>query len=113
VLTQERSAAEATLSQQLVKFGDKHPRVIQAKVRLATLDELLKKQLKEAPAVFLQAAGENVTQATANTLTLSPNPRFVIGLLLVLGLMAGIAVALYLERNKWADAFSHYIQPFA
>jgi uncharacterized protein involved in exopolysaccharide biosynthesis len=113
MLTQQRSAAEAALTKELVKFGDKHPRVMQAKVRLATLDELIKKRLSEAPAVLLQAAGEKVTKATATTLTLSPNPPFVIGLLLAIGLMAAVAVALYLERNKWTDTFSHYIQPFA
>jgi uncharacterized protein involved in exopolysaccharide biosynthesis len=113
MLTQQRSAAEAALTKELVKFGDKHPRVMQAKVRLATLDALIKKQLSEAPAVLLQAAGEKVTKATATTLTLSPNPTLVIGLLLTIGLIAGVAVALYLERNKWTDTFSHYIQPFA
>jgi uncharacterized protein involved in exopolysaccharide biosynthesis len=113
MLTQQRSEAEAAITRELVKFGDKHPRVMRAKAQLATLDELIKKQLSEAPAVLLQAAGEKVTKATAETLTLSPKPPFVIGLLLALGLMVGIAVALYLERKKWTDTFSHYIQPFA
>ena len=64
-LSQQRSSAEATLSRQLAKFGDKHPRVTQAKMRLAATDDLLKKQLSEAPEVLLQAAGENVTKAIA------------------------------------------------
>ena len=66
-LSQQRSSAEATLSRQLAKFGDKHPRVTQAKMRLAATDDLLKKQLSEAPEVLLQAAGENVTKAIAAT----------------------------------------------
>ena len=66
-LSQQRSSAEATLSRQLAKFGDKHPRVTQAKMRLAATDDLLKEQLSEAPEVLLQAAGENVTKAIAAT----------------------------------------------
>ena len=87
-------------------FGDKYPRVTQAKMRLAATDDLLKKQLSEAPEVLLQAAGESVTKATAATTARRPNPRFVIGLLLLVGLVVGIAVALRLERGRWAGSLS-------
>ena len=113
VLFQQRSAAEAALSDELDKFGDKHPRVMQAKSRLATLDEMLKGQLNEAPEVLLQDAGENVTKATAFTLTSSPKPSLLIGLLLLIGSVVGIVVALYVERKHWAETFSNYISPFA
>jgi uncharacterized protein involved in exopolysaccharide biosynthesis len=113
MLSQQRSSAEAALSKELDKFGDKHPRVMQAKVRLANVDELLKKQLSEAPEVLLQAAGENVTKATAATSTRRPNPPFVIGLFLFVGLVVGIAVALWLEQSRWAETFSRYVRPFA
>ena len=112
-LSQQRSSAEATLSRQLAMFGDKYPRVTQAKMRLAATDDLLKKQLSEAPEVLLQAAGESVTKATAATTARRPNPLFVIGLLLLVGLVVGIAVALRLERGSWAEAFHHYVRPFA
>ena len=111
MLSLQRSSAEATLSRQLAKFGDKHPRVTEAKMRLAATDDLLKEQLSEAPEVILQAAGENVTKAIAAPS--SPKPPFVIGLLLLVGLVVGIAVALWLERSRWAEAFSHYARPFA
>jgi uncharacterized protein involved in exopolysaccharide biosynthesis len=112
-LAQERSSAEAALTRELDKLGDKHPRVLQAKVRLANADAMLKKQLDEAPEVFLQAAGENVTKAIAATTARRPNPRFVIGLFLLVGLVAGITVALRLERNNWAETLSQYVRPFA
>ena len=64
-LSRQRSSAEAALSRLLAKFGDKHPRVTAAKMRLAATDDLLKEQLSEAPAVILQTAGENVTKAIA------------------------------------------------
>ena len=111
--SQQRSSAEATLLRRLAMFGDKHPKVIQAKMQLAATDDLLKKQLSEAPEVLLQAAGESVTKATAATTARRPNPRFVIGLLLLVGLVVGIAVALRLERRRWAEAFHQYVRPFA
>ena len=82
-------------------------------MQLTATDDLLKKQLSEAPEVLLQAAGESVTKATAATTARRPNPLFVIGLLLVVGLMVSIAVALTLERRRWVEAFHHYVRPFA
>jgi len=109
-LFQQRSSVQAMLSRQLTKFGDRHPRVTEAKMRLAATQDLLKEQLSEAPEVILQTAGENVTQAIA--VTSSPNTRFVIGLLLMVGLTAGIGVALLLERGRWWWAH-YYAEPFA
>ena len=108
-LSQLRSTAEATLSRELAKFGDKYPRVTQAKLRLAATDDLIKKQFSEAPEVLLQHAGENVTNAIA--VPSWPKPRFVIGLFLLVGLVVGIAVALWLERSRWGEAFSRYVRP--
>ena len=79
-------------------------------MRLAATDNLLKKQLSEAPEVILQTAGENVTKATAAP---SSPSTFVIGLFLLVGLVVGIGVALWLERSRWAEAFHHYVRPFA
>lgn len=111
-LSQQRSAAQATLSKQLAKFGDKHPGVAQAKTRVTATDDLLKAQLSEAPDAILQAAGENVTKAIAAPS--SPNPPFVIGFLLLVGLAIGAGVALWLERGRWWGTFSrYYSRPFA
>ena len=71
-------------------------------MRLAAMDDLSKEQLREAPEGILQNAGENVTKAIAARS--SPKPPLVIGLLLVVGLVVGIAVALRLERSRWAEA---------
>jgi hypothetical protein len=96
----------------LAVYGDKHPRVTRAKLQLAATDELLKQQLAETPQTLLQDAGENVTKATAATTARRPDPRFVIGLFLMVGLIIGIATALRLERRRWMDAFSRYVSPF-
>jgi uncharacterized protein involved in exopolysaccharide biosynthesis len=113
ILFEQRSSGEVALLNQLDKFGDKHPRVMQAKMRLTALDELLKKELSETPEALLQAAGENVTRATPATSTRSPNRRFVIGVFLFVGLVVGVVVALWLERGRWAETFSRYVRPFA
>lgn len=111
-LFQQRSAAQASLSKQLAKFGDKYPGVAQARISVAATDDLLKEQLSENPDAILQAAGENVTKAIATPS--SPNPPFVIGLLLLLGLAAGTGLALWLERGRWWTTFSrYYARPFA
>ena len=111
-LSLQRSSAAAALSKQLAMFGDKHPRVIRAQMRLAAADDLLKNQLAEAPNVILQNVGQNVTLATAG-----PSKRsmpLVLGLLLLVGLLAGVAVALWLERRRWAETFlRYYTRPFA
>ncbi len=112
VLSQQRSAAQAQLSKALVQFGDKHPKVAVAKLGLATIDDLLKEQLNASPDAVLQAAGENVTEARAAPS--SPNSRFVIGLFLLVGLIAGFGVVLWLERDRWWRTFSqYYTGPFA
>jgi uncharacterized protein involved in exopolysaccharide biosynthesis len=105
-LFQQRASAQATLSKQLAKYGDKHPRVAGARMTLVTTDGLLKQQLSEAPEAILQTAGENVTKAIAAPS--GPHSSLVIGLLLVLGLVVGAGVALALERGRWWRAFYRY-----
>ena len=57
MLSEQRSLAEAALSRALAMFGDKHPSVLHAKMRLVATDNLMKEQLSQAPEVLLQAAG--------------------------------------------------------
>lgn len=104
VLSQQRTFAQATLSNQLAKFGDKHPKVAALRMQLEATDASLQQQLNESPDVILQGAGENVTKAIASPS--GPTAPFVIGLALIVGLMIGVGVALWLERRRWWPAFS-------
>ena len=104
MLSQQRSSAEASLSRQLAMFGDKHPRVAQAKMRLVATDNLLKEQLSEAPEALLQAAGENITKAIAAPS--SPKPRFVISLLI---LSVSWSVSQLLFGSSEADGRKYFL----
>jgi uncharacterized protein involved in exopolysaccharide biosynthesis len=99
VLFQERYNAQAQLSTKLAKFGEKHPKVAELHEQLTATDASLQKQMQESADIILEAAGENVTKATEA----SPSPKqsFVLSLSLLLGLLAGMGVALWLERRKW------------
>jgi uncharacterized protein involved in exopolysaccharide biosynthesis len=110
-LLQQRSVALVALSKQLGKFGERHPGVAAAKMRLQTADQGLKAELGEAGEAILNGAGENVTPAIA---ALSgPRAAFVLGLLLLVGLVAGASAALFLERGRWWRVFSsYYAHPF-
>jgi uncharacterized protein involved in exopolysaccharide biosynthesis len=105
-LYQQRGSAQGALSEQLGTFGDKHPKVIEARKRLAAMDGLLEEQVTEPSEEILQTAGENVTQATV--VLSGPKPKLVIGLFLVVGLMVGIGFALWLERVRWWGKFCQY-----
>ena len=65
VLSQQRSFAQATLSNQLAKFGEKHPKVTELRTQLAAMSDSLNEQLNESPDAILRGAGENVTKAIA------------------------------------------------
>ena len=104
VLFQQRYYAQATLSNQLAKFGEKHPKVAELRTQLSTTDDLLQQQMHETPEAILQGAGENVTKAIASPA--GPTPLFVVDLFLLLGLMVGVGAALWLERRRWWQAFS-------
>jgi uncharacterized protein involved in exopolysaccharide biosynthesis len=99
VLFQQSYTTQAQLSTQLAKFGEKHPRVAVLRKQLTATDDAMKRQMSESAEGILQAAGENVTQAT--DAAPSPTRSFVLSLSLLLGLMSGMGIALWLERRRW------------
>ena len=102
-LSQQRASAQAILSESLATLGDKHPKVIQAKMRLASADSLIKEQLSKTPEDILKTADENITFAQASTIPSSPNPPLLIGIALLVGLLAGIGIAIWLERSPHGE----------
>jgi uncharacterized protein involved in exopolysaccharide biosynthesis len=109
ILSQQRSSTQASLSERLVKFGDKHPRVIEKRLGLQAIDSLSEKWQHATHDEILRAAGENVTQAMA--LPSSPI-RFVISLHVLVGVLVGVGVALWLEQGNWWRALSQRYRTF-
>ena len=61
-LYKQHDLEQSKLSTQLAKFGDKHPAVAQARLRLAATNELIKAELNKSQGAIFRAAGENVTK---------------------------------------------------
>ena len=94
-LSDERASAQAALSEQLANYGDKHPKVWEARLRLQAAEALLKEQLSKPSEEFGRAAGENVTSAQAVAVPTSPDPKVFIGISLLIGFVVGGGLALF------------------
>jgi uncharacterized protein involved in exopolysaccharide biosynthesis len=92
-LYQQRDAAERTLAVKRATLGEKHPKVVDAQMRLQAADALLNAQMGKTTEEIERAAGGNVTFAKADMVPSSPNPPSLIGLALLIGLGGGIAMA--------------------
>jgi uncharacterized protein involved in exopolysaccharide biosynthesis len=101
-LSQQLGSALALLSESLATLGEKHPKVIEAKMRVASADSLMKELLSKTPKEILKTAGENITLAEASAVPSSPKPLLFIGLALLVGLLAGVGIAIWRERGRHA-----------
>jgi uncharacterized protein involved in exopolysaccharide biosynthesis len=97
-LLQQRDAAQRELGAERATLGENHPRVIEAKTRLEAADALIKAQLSRTTEEIERTGGANVILAQAVSVPSSPNPPVLIGLALVVGLGAGIALAALRRR---------------
>ena len=98
-LSGRRAAAQAALTENLATLGDKHPKVREARMRLASVEALMKEQPAKTSDDIQKSAGENITFAEASVIPSSPNPSLIIGLALLGGLAAGTGLAHWLERS--------------
>ena len=99
-LSQERDVAERELSADIATLGAKHPKVVEAKMRLEAADAVLKAQLSKTSEEIESIAGGNVSFAQATTVPSSPNPPFLIGVALLAGLAGGITIAALRGRSE-------------
>jgi len=98
-LSGQRGAAQAALTETLATLGDKHPKVQEARMRLASTEALMKDQLTKTADDIQKSAGENITFAEASVIPSSPNPPLIIFFAVLGGLGVGIGLALWLERS--------------
>jgi uncharacterized protein involved in exopolysaccharide biosynthesis len=98
-LSEQQAAAKSTLSSKSQTFGEKHPEVRQAQVRLAAAEDLLRIEGDKKPEEILRDAGERITIAQPDAVPSSPNPPVLILLSLIVGVVAGLVLALYLPES--------------
>jgi uncharacterized protein involved in exopolysaccharide biosynthesis len=92
-LFQQRDLAQQMLSEYLATLGAKHPKVLEARMRLEAADALLKTELGKTTGEIERIAGGNVTFAQATSIPSSPKAPVFIGIALLVGLAGGIAMA--------------------
>jgi uncharacterized protein involved in exopolysaccharide biosynthesis len=100
-LSEQRAFWIGKLSELLKTFGEKHPQVREARIRVTAANDLLQAELRKNPDEILRAASKRVTLAQANAVPSSPHPPVIIGISLLAGLVAAVGLAGYLpERRK-------------
>jgi uncharacterized protein involved in exopolysaccharide biosynthesis len=97
-LYQQRDSAERTLLEKRATLGEKHPKVVDAQMRLQAADALLSAEMGKTTEEIERAAGGDATFAQADMVPSSPNPPSLIGLALLIGLGGGIAMATFRGR---------------
>ncbi len=92
------AAAEGELGRQLAAYGEKHPKVLKAADELVEARAALKEAISAQdgrPETFV--SGESIKLAVPNRTPTSPRGRVILALSVVLGLMAGIGLALWCD----------------
>jgi uncharacterized protein involved in exopolysaccharide biosynthesis len=92
------AAAEGELGRQLATYGEKHPNVLKAADALVEARAALKEAISPQdgrPETFV--GGESIKLAVPNRTPTSPRGRVILGLSVILGLMAGIGLALWCD----------------
>ena len=89
--------AKRALSETLATFGEKHPKVMEAKERLEAADALLREQLEKTTAEAICRATEdgNVSLARVVSVPSSPKPLVCIGVALLIGVVGGVLIAAF------------------
>ena len=90
-LSLQRDSAQRILGQ-LATLGERHPKVIEAKIRLEAANALLKAEENKTTDEISRGSGGNVTFAQAAPVPSSPNRRAIIGIALLGGLLGGIGI---------------------
>jgi uncharacterized protein involved in exopolysaccharide biosynthesis len=98
-LNNQFAAAQRSIKDLNLTFGEKHPMMARAESNLAAAKQRLESQQKQIEAwsdAELSAAG-NVVPAAVNTVPTYPKPRMVATVSLVVGFILGVSLALLLH----------------
>jgi uncharacterized protein involved in exopolysaccharide biosynthesis len=99
-LFDQRAATKVTLSQALRTFGDKHPQVREARRQLDAADATLQVESSKNYEKILPDAGDKVTLARAPAVPSTPKPGLTLAGSLLIGLIAGVGLALFLPVRR-------------
>ncbi|MGJ4941588.1 hypothetical protein ACQR1W_13525 [Bradyrhizobium sp. HKCCYLS1011] len=95
------AGADAELQQQLAVYGDKHPKALHAAAELDAARAALETMLKPQEGDQSEIAGDqSVRLAVPNQTPTSPNGFAILGLSFFSALLAGIALAIRLDRRE-------------
>jgi len=94
------NSAEANLQQELSVYGERHPRVLRAASELAAARVALEAAINPEADQAEIANGPSVRVAVPNQTPTSPNGFVILGLSFLSALLAGIVLAIWLDRRK-------------
>ncbi|VIO65177.1 hypothetical protein CI1B_02740 [Bradyrhizobium ivorense] len=104
-------AAEAELRQRQALFGDKHPKTLQALDDLDAQRKALAAVTNALDGDQLEVADDqSVRLAVANHTPTSPRGTVIFGLSMLFALLAGVGLAIWRDRRKFAPA-AGYLPP--
>jgi uncharacterized protein involved in exopolysaccharide biosynthesis len=106
------NSAGAELQQQLAIYGDKHPKALRAAEELDTARAALETALKPQEGDQSEITGDqSVSLAVPNQTPTSPRGSVILALSFLLALLAGIGLAIWLDRREANDKRSIGRQP--
>jgi uncharacterized protein involved in exopolysaccharide biosynthesis len=94
------NSAEADLRQEQAVYGAKHPKTLQAAAELDAARTMLEAANSQDSAQDEIAGGQSVKLAVPNQTPTSPNGFVIFVLSLLFGLIAGIGLAIWLDRKE-------------
>jgi uncharacterized protein involved in exopolysaccharide biosynthesis len=97
-LNEQRTTAQAAVAEQVATLGERHPSVARARGKLASVEALLEAEKFNTKREIESFTNDGVIAAQPVAVPSSPNPQLIIGIAMLLGLVAGIGIAILLDR---------------
>lgn len=106
-LSTELATAYNSLHQELATHGKRYPTVVAAQSRVSAAQTRLKEQQQKTLAEIERSSAESIVYANAIAIPSSPNILLIIAAFLILGLAAGVILAIRIESGKsWPRSLS-------
>jgi uncharacterized protein involved in exopolysaccharide biosynthesis len=98
-LNEQRTTAQAAVAELVAALGERHPSVARARGKLASVEALLEAEKFNTKREIETFTNDGVLAAQPVAVPSSPNPQLIIGIAMLLGLVAGIGIAILLDRR--------------